>query len=418
MIEPDTMIMSRSPYEILGITPDATEEEIRQAYRKLAKKYHPDRNEHPDARAKFIEVSKAGRVLLDQRKRQEYDNQQKTDYTSSRQRKQKEQNQQESWEGWEDIFQEAKESYRQARQESKEQREQNQQESWEGWEDLFEDVKESYRQGKREATEEELSFEWEENIQKGMAKLSNYLGKSYIWGEAQYKKAHMWTHSTISELENEPRVSHLFHLLSYPRRSENRYRTVVLGSVLTLLGVLALPAILVQGYVVRLLRSAAIREEQPPVFEDWIELLQDGLKLSIVNISYIGLSDLLLSTVTRVLLNQISFSPIVRTIISLNMFSIWLFLLYLVPAAQISFAINRSLRASFKFSKILDSALTIRYFFTVVLMMLMGIVFGIISFLLSPVIIGFLIPFYGLMIIYYIFGRRCSRQFRTYEIGS
>jgi DnaJ-class molecular chaperone len=63
-----------SPYEILGVTPKATAEEIRTAYRKLAKKYHPDL--HPGdktAEEKFKEVSAANDLLSDPEKRARFD---------------------------------------------------------------------------------------------------------------------------------------------------------------------------------------------------------------------------------------------------------------------------------------------------------------------------------------------------------
>lgn len=61
-------------YQILGVKPDATEEEIKKAFRSLAKKYHPDM--HPDdatMEAKFKEVNDAYAVLSDSKKRTEYD---------------------------------------------------------------------------------------------------------------------------------------------------------------------------------------------------------------------------------------------------------------------------------------------------------------------------------------------------------
>lgn len=61
-------------YAILGLSPEATEEEIKKAYRRLALQYHPDRNPgNRQAEEKFKEISEAYAVLIDQRKRKEYD---------------------------------------------------------------------------------------------------------------------------------------------------------------------------------------------------------------------------------------------------------------------------------------------------------------------------------------------------------
>jgi molecular chaperone DnaJ len=60
-------------YEILGISKTASADEIKRAYRKLAAKYHPDRNKEANAEEQFKEVGEAYEVLSDQQKRQMYD---------------------------------------------------------------------------------------------------------------------------------------------------------------------------------------------------------------------------------------------------------------------------------------------------------------------------------------------------------
>ncbi len=60
-------------YEILGVPRNATKEEIKRAYRRLALQYHPDRNKSPDAEEKFKEISEAYAVLIDDEKRKLYD---------------------------------------------------------------------------------------------------------------------------------------------------------------------------------------------------------------------------------------------------------------------------------------------------------------------------------------------------------
>jgi molecular chaperone DnaJ len=68
----------RDFYEVLGVAKNASDEDIKKAYRKLAMKYHPDRNQGEDAKAKeaeakFKEVKEAYEMLSDAQKRAAYD---------------------------------------------------------------------------------------------------------------------------------------------------------------------------------------------------------------------------------------------------------------------------------------------------------------------------------------------------------
>jgi molecular chaperone DnaJ len=61
-------------YEVLGVNRDATEEELKKAYRKLAMKHHPDRNpDNPKAEEQFKEAKEAYETLSDGQKRSAYD---------------------------------------------------------------------------------------------------------------------------------------------------------------------------------------------------------------------------------------------------------------------------------------------------------------------------------------------------------
>ena len=63
----------RDYYEVLGVSKTATDKEIKSAFRRLAKEYHPDLNKAPDAADKFKEAQEAYAVLSDEQKRRQYD---------------------------------------------------------------------------------------------------------------------------------------------------------------------------------------------------------------------------------------------------------------------------------------------------------------------------------------------------------
>src|SRR5512133_3578070 len=68
------MAQKRDYYEVLGVQKGASKDQIKDAYRKLAMQFHPDRNKEAGAEEKFKEISEAYAVLSDDQKRSQYDN--------------------------------------------------------------------------------------------------------------------------------------------------------------------------------------------------------------------------------------------------------------------------------------------------------------------------------------------------------
>ena len=67
------MASNRDYYEVLGIQKNASTDDIKSAFRKLARQYHPDVSKEPDAEEKFKEINEAYGVLSDPQKRARYD---------------------------------------------------------------------------------------------------------------------------------------------------------------------------------------------------------------------------------------------------------------------------------------------------------------------------------------------------------
>jgi DnaJ-related protein SCJ1 len=73
LMQPSLAGPHREYYDTLGVSPTATQQEIKKAFRRLSQQYHPDLNPAPEATEKFSNINNAYEVLSDSEKRRKYD---------------------------------------------------------------------------------------------------------------------------------------------------------------------------------------------------------------------------------------------------------------------------------------------------------------------------------------------------------
>ncbi|AXG11211.1 DUF4013 domain-containing protein [Haloplanus rubicundus] len=142
--------------------------------------------------------------------------------------------------------------------------------------------------------------------------------------------------------------------LTYLRESDGWVKTVVVGGLLTLLGFLVVPTVLVAGYLVRVLRGTMHGDETAPQFDDWGNLAGDGLRAFAIALVY-GLVPAVLVAVTAGLAAAVAGpgprSGLVVGAVSLvgGLLALALGLLaaYIIPAAVANYAEQGSIRSGF-----------------------------------------------------------------------
>lgn len=228
--------------------------------------------------------------------------------------------------------------------------------------------------------------------------------------------------------------------LSYLPNSDDRIPIVLIGGIilllqlgisvvsyfspllwlLTLLPSLLFSAILL-GYGVRVLNSAARGEDAAPSFVNWMELIVDGLKITIANLGYlvivlVPLLVFILTLVISVNVNAQSPSAVanaVTGVIGIVGTLCWLLFVlvigYLVPAAYANYAIEGELSAAFDVSTIYTGAKSSEYFSAWILSLVVAVIGGIAGLLLSAVLIGVFVLFYVQVVTHYLWGQGFAR---------
>lgn len=225
--------------------------------------------------------------------------------------------------------------------------------------------------------------------------------------------------------------------LRYPVGSDDRVSTLLIGGVLlavpmfaslltVVFGPLGLVAVLVtlplslvvEGYLLRVLRSAASHEVAAPSFTDWGGLFVDGAKLFAVNLAYglvVAVPAVVVGVVAGVGLGAVSTggdgTPNLAAIGTVTLLLAGVVVVlsfavaYVLPAAMTNFAVRGRLGAAFDLSTIRQVIFTSDYLVGVLLGFVLGAVLGGVASLLSAVLVGIPLLFYAQVVSYYCFGR-------------
>lgn len=204
--------------------------------------------------------------------------------------------------------------------------------------------------------------------------------------------------------------------LAYPKSGDEWVKTVLVGGLLSAVGsFLLLPLVPLQGYFVRVLRSGAGNEREPPVFEEWGDLFVDGIKLLAIQFVYLSLPVVVAfvglvlggfgafsefgGTTAGAIIELVGQATILVGALSLPV------AVYLLPAAMAHLAVEDEFVAAFDFTALVDVALTGDYFRAVAVALVAGAVLGAVAAALSLVLVGVFLGFYVQVSLYYLLGR-------------
>lgn len=190
-------------------------------------------------------------------------------------------------------------------------------------------------------------------------------------------------------MENEHKM--LEKSLVYPQR--DGWRTVLIGGLLTIFGFLVIPAFIVYGYTIRVLRSAALNEKTTPRFENGTNLFVDGLKATGISVAYIIVPYMvvfiaLFGGIFMARGND-STGAVVAVLLALIALVGFVFLFvaaYVLPVALTNFALEDRFGAAFEFRTIANAAFSRDYAVAVLISLGIGFVVGFVFFIIFFII--------------------------------
>lgn len=206
--------------------------------------------------------------------------------------------------------------------------------------------------------------------------------------------------------------------LSYPFRGEDGIVRVVIGGVLNLLSMLIIPAILLLGYYVRVLRETALENEEPPKFDDWGTMLVGGIQAIIISIVYgivpfaIAFGIMIFGGLLGGAAGRNGGAGIIAGFGLLGIFLFFLaslVLMYLLPAALTNFATEERFGAAFDFETIGAVVTSSKYFGAWLAPIVVYTIMFVVNLILAVTFFGLIlspwVTFYGSVAIFRMFGQ-------------
>jgi hypothetical protein len=226
--------------------------------------------------------------------------------------------------------------------------------------------------------------------------------------------------------------------LNYLRNSNDALTTVLIGGLLSALSFLLIPVLLVNGYLVRVLRRTAAGEETPPVFDDWGRMAIEGLKATLIAIVYglvpaiigtvlVGGSAIAIATGGSIGGSSAAVGAgILGLLVGLAVtFVLGLAAWYVIPAATANFAEHGTLAAGFELGALrpvlFSGAYATGWLLALGVLILGGIVAGMLNAVIPVLgaVPGLFVSFYAVVAAYYVIGRTWGdrRPIETHEVA-
>jgi hypothetical protein len=206
--------------------------------------------------------------------------------------------------------------------------------------------------------------------------------------------------------------------INYPRNDEENWiRTIAIGSVLVLLSPLIIPTFVLLGYYMRVLRGTMDGDETPPVFDEYGEMLIDGLKAFVVSFVYLLIPGLIFGvSVGGVVLGAISGGNVGAGAILGSLLGflvsgiVFLVVWYVTPAALANYARTGNIGSGFAFSELRPALVSGKYAVPWLMALGVFVAAGIVVGILNVVpIIGFLLAIpvnvYAAIVAFNLYGR-------------